>query len=78
MDTNVVSDKKWDEWAREPVDLQKKYPDISKRVMWHEAFADWDASSGAFLPLDNPWVIKKAKIVSGKSTPNKKKSGSKG
>ena len=61
MDTNIVSDKKWDEWARELVKLQKDYPELSNNVCWSEAFADWDASSGAFLPLDDPWVIRIAK-----------------
>lgn len=61
MDTNIVSDKKWDEWARELVKLQKDYPELSNNVCWSEAFTDWDASSGAFLPLDDPWVIRIAK-----------------
>ena len=61
MDTNLIDDKQWDTWARELVDLQKQYPDISKEVDWYEAFADWDASTGAFLPLKDSWVVKKAK-----------------
>ena len=39
MDTNLIDDKQWDTWARELVDLQKQYPDISKEVDWYEAFA---------------------------------------
>ena len=61
MDHNIVSDKKWDEWARELVTLQKHYPDIAKEVMWYEAFKDWDASTGAFLPLKDEWVVRKAR-----------------
>ena len=38
MDQNIITDKKWDEWARELVRLQHDYPDISKQVMWHEVF----------------------------------------
>lgn len=60
-DYNIISDKRWDEWARELVKLQHDYPDISEKVEWHEAFADWDASSGAFLPLKDPWVVNKCK-----------------
>jgi hypothetical protein len=32
------------------------------RAYWSntEAFKDWDASTGAFLPLQDPWVIRKA------------------
>ena len=61
MDRNIISDKQWDEWARELVKLQKDNSTISEKVMWYDAFKDWDASTGAFLPLKDEWVIKKAK-----------------
>ena len=61
LNQNLISDKKWDEWARELRDLQNKYPDISKRVTLYEAFKDWDASTGAFLPIKEEWVINRAK-----------------
>ena len=66
FDFNVASDKQWDAWAKELVQLQYDHPEISERVMWHEAFKDWDASTGAFLPLKDPWVVKKASQISGK------------
>lgn len=65
MDRNIISDKKWDEWARELVKLQKDNPDISEKVIWYDAFKDWDASTGAFLPLKDKWVINKAKNLLG-------------
>lgn len=61
LNDNLISDKKWDEWARELRDLQNKYPDISKRVVLYEEFKDWDASTGAFLPIKQEWVINRAK-----------------
>ena len=61
MNQNIISDKKWDEWARELKKLQEDYPDISRQVEWYTAFIDWDASTGAFLPLKDEWVVKKAK-----------------
>ena len=61
LNQNLISDKKWDEWARELRDLQNKYPDISKRVTLYEAFKDWDASTGAFLPIKEEWVVNRAK-----------------
>ena len=65
MDQNIISDKKWDEWARELKKLQEDYPEISRRVMWYAEFIDWDASTGAFLPLKDEWVIRKAKQLLG-------------
>lgn len=61
LDNNVITDKKWDEWARELRDLQKQYPEISKQVTLYEYFSDWDASTGAFLPITLDWVVAKAK-----------------
>ena len=63
LDKNVISDKQWDKWARELVELQSKYPEISKKVIWYEAFKDWDASTGAFLPITDEWVVQKAYYV---------------
>ena len=64
FDNNIIPDTKWDEWAKELVQLQKEYPEISENVRWYEYFKDWDASTGAFLPLKDEWVIKKAKQIS--------------
>lgn len=60
MDQNIISDAQWSRWGTELADLQNKYPEISQQVRWAEAFEDWDGSSGAFLPLDDPWVVNKA------------------
>lgn len=61
LNQNVISDKQWDEWARELRDLQNEYPDISSQVILYDEFKDWDASTGAFLPIEEPWVVKAAK-----------------
>ena len=63
MDRNVITDRDWDRWARELRGLQANYSKISEKVIWYEAFKDWDASSGAFLPLKDEWVVQKAKQV---------------
>ena len=60
LSDNIVSDSTWSEWAFELSELQNKYPKISEKVTLYEYFKDWDGSSGAFLPLDLPWVVKKA------------------
>lgn len=61
MDYNIISDHQWDAWAKELLKLQTDYPEISKNVIWYEAFKDWDASTGAFLPLKDQWVVNTAK-----------------
>lgn len=73
LNNNIVSDKQWDDWARELVTLQKHYPNIAKEVMWHDAFEDWDASTGAFLPLKDEWVIRKAQQLTTKPRERKTK-----
>ena len=65
LNQNSISDKQWDTWARELRDLQNQYPEISKQVTLYEYFKDWDASTGAFLPITDDWVVAKAKILIG-------------
>lgn len=60
---NIISDRQWDIWAKELVELQNQYPKESKKVIWYEAFKDWDASTGAFLPITNKWVIAKSRYI---------------
>jgi len=60
MDSSLITDKQFDDWGKELVKLQSNYPEIASRVCYAEAFKDWDASTGAFLPLRDPWVIRKA------------------
>lgn len=61
MDMNLIDDVTFDRWSDELVKLQAEYPDISKQVEWYDAFKDWDGSTGAFLPINDVWVITKAK-----------------
>lgn len=73
LDTNIISDKTWDTRARELMKLQADYPEISQQVEWYEAFRDWDASTGAFLPLKDEWVLNKAKQIAGIGDKSKSK-----
>lgn len=64
---NLVSDKQFDMWARELVQLQNDHPDISEKVPWAEAFKGFDASTGFDLPITDPWVMEKArKLLDGR------------
>lgn len=65
LNQNIISDKQWDAWARELRDLQNQYPEISKQVTLYEYFKDWDASTGAFLPITESWIVMKARQVAG-------------
>ena len=72
LNQNIISDKKWDEWARELKILQDSYPNLAKQVIWYDAFKDWDGSTGAFLPLHDEWVVKKAnQLTNFKAIPKK-------
>lgn len=75
LNQNVISDKKWDEWAKELRKLQEQYPYISEKVTLYEYFKDWDASTGAFLPITLDWVISIASRFVGtkKSKPKQEK-----
>ena len=59
LDDNVIDDGKWQEWADELTELQKR-----KKVIgfYDEAFADWNGATGTHLPFD-PWVIDRAKAL---------------
>lgn len=52
LDGNIIDDSTWDKWAMELVELQTKYPKLSKKVIYYNQFKDWDGSSGAFLNFD--------------------------
>lgn len=49
LNSNIVTDSKWAQWAKELEQLQQDYPEESKQVEYYEDFKDWDGSSGAFL-----------------------------
>lgn len=78
LNQNSISDKQWDTWARELRDLQNQHPEISKQVTLYEYFKDWDASTGAFLPITKDWVVAKAKtLITSRKNAIIKKEGSK-
>ena len=58
MNENIIPDSQWSAWAVELADLQSKYPDISKKVIYAEDFEGWDGSSGAYLTYaDKPNIV---------------------
>lgn len=57
LDVSVVSDAKWAEWALELVGLQSAHPDIASRVIFAEAFKDFDGSTGFNLPYRDEQIV---------------------
>lgn len=54
LNDNIISNIVFDRWAEELIELQKKYPDLSKNIELYDAFSDFtDISDAARLPLDN-------------------------
>lgn len=54
LNDNIISNVVFDKWAEELIELQKKYPDLSKNIELYDVFSDFtDISDAARLPLDN-------------------------
>lgn len=60
LNKNIVSDHEFDRWSKELVTLQADNPELLDRIVYAEAFNDWDGSTGAYLPYKDPWVVSKA------------------
>lgn len=63
LNENIISDYQFDMWSDELVKLQNDYPEASKQAKLYNAFKDWDGSTGAFLPIADPWVIGHAEYL---------------
>lgn len=66
MDTNLISDHLFDQWAMELVEMHARYPECVKHGYLPEAFADWTGATGMHLPQDDQvaaramWLIKES------------------
>jgi len=64
MNTSIVSDAQYDQWARELAELQARHPEVAKRCAYADAFEDFSESVTGFnLPLHDPWVAKGQQIL---------------
>lgn len=59
-DKALVTDSQWDAWAKELVWLQSAYPYIGQFLEYHEAFKDFDGSTGYNLPWNDNEIVKVA------------------
>lgn len=57
-DITLIEDRQWDKWAKELVQLQKDNPELSDKVIYAEAFKDFDGTSGFDLPYRDDRIVK--------------------
>lgn len=55
MDKTIISDEKFDKWARELYSLQLQYPEIAEQCIEKDYFRNFDPASGFDIPY-LPWV----------------------
>ena len=63
FDQNLIDDSTWSKWATELDELQKMYPEESKRAMYYDIFRDFDPSTGHGLPLRDSKMLNKARYL---------------
>lgn len=61
LNTNIISDTTFDKWSKELYQLQIDYPEIAVQVTYHEAFKEFDGSSGYDLPYHDLDIQTKAR-----------------
>lgn len=50
MDSPIIADETWQQWADELTMLQNKFPNGCEIGYYDREFADWDGSTGMHLP----------------------------
>lgn len=60
---SLVTDEQWKNWAMELEALQRDYRRESELAPWHDAFREFDHSTGFNLPTRDPWVMGTARWI---------------
>lgn len=61
---NIISNDTFDKWAKELIELQKNYPDLSEEVELYEIFKSFTSvGCSSMLPLDDEKLAKKAQML---------------
>lgn len=63
LNNDLIPERDFYALAKELARTQNEYPEIADRVDFSEAFRGWDGSTGASLPLNDPWVIQRTNLV---------------
>ena len=69
LDESIVSDSTWAKWAQELVELQAKFPNMSKKIPYAEEFQFFDGSTGAFLQYDESIIDVAYRLLEMKNRP---------
>ena len=56
LNTNIISDNQFNEWSKELVQLQHKYPNIASQVEYAKEFSNFDGHTGFDLPKNEQVV----------------------
>lgn len=62
LNTNVISDDVWQQWANELRALQHEYPQHCKIGCYDKIFKDWNGNTGMHLPKDT-YIINKSLYI---------------
>ena len=57
LDFSLISDHTWERWGEELVELQRNNPEVSKKVIFYDAFKDFDSSTGFDLPFRDKQIV---------------------
>ena len=63
MNVKLISDVTLSELALELEILQKKYPELSKSVLYYDIFKDFNHYAVSDLPLNDPIMTAKAQLL---------------
>lgn len=63
LNTNIIDDGTWSQWAKELSDLQNAYPEIAKTLPLHDEFKNFDYSTGCNLDYNKSWVVRAANLL---------------
>lgn len=63
LNQNIISDDKWNKWAHELAELQKKYPKESEETPYYDKFKDFDGSTGMDLAYFDDFIVNRANYL---------------
>lgn len=57
LNINIIPDYRFDKFSNELAELQNKYPQLAKEVIYNEWFEGFEGGSGFNLPIRDPEVM---------------------